>query len=477
MSYGDQTVRLLPEVILAVAGTLIMVLSPVVKRARTLGYLALTSLGLALFAAHFQFHHDNFGPAFSGLVISDAYGIFFRELFIIVAALAVLSSFDYLEREGIESGEYYALILLSVVGMGLMACSTELVMIFIALEISSISTYILTGYRRHDARSTEAALKYFLLGSFATAFLLYGIALIYGATGSTNLAAIRAAIPTANGPLVGMAAALMFVGLAFKVSGAPFQVWTPDVYQGAPTPVTAFMSAAPKAAAFAVFLRVFLSGLTPAAGYFWLLWTCAVLSMFVGNLAALVQGNIKRMLAYSSIAHAGYILAAFTSRSEMGVAAAMFYLAAYSIMNIGAFLVVALLSGLGEERLSLTDYCGLGRRQPVLAACLTIFLLSLIGIPLTGGFFGKFYIVTAAVAAGLPGLAVIVMINSAIGAYYYLRVVVALYMEEAEQPMAAVALPAASIAVLLFTVVGVFYLGVFPSQVLTWASQAGNIFK
>jgi NADH-quinone oxidoreductase subunit N len=477
MSYGEQTVRLLPEVILSVAGTLIMVLSPVVKRARTLGYLALGSLALALFSAHFQFHHDNFGPAFSGLVVSDPYGIFFRELFIIVGALAILSSFDYLEREGIESGEYYALILLSVVGQGLMACSVDLVMIFIALEISSISTYILTGYRRHDQRSTEAALKYFLLGSFATAFFLYGIAILYGATGSTNLAAIRAAIPQANGPLVGMAAALLFVGLAFKVSGAPFQIWTPDVYQGAPTPVTAFMSAAPKAAAFAVFLRVFLGGLTPAAGYFWLLWTCAVLSMFIGNLAALVQGNIKRMLAYSSIAHAGYILAAFTARSEMGVAAAMFYLAIYSVTNVGAFLVVAHLSGLGEKHLSMSDYAGLGRRRPVLAACFTVFLLSLLGVPLTGGFFGKFYIVTAAVAAGLPGLAVIVMINSAIGAYYYLRVVVAMYMEGAENPAAAIAAPAASVAVLVFTVVGVFYLGVLPSQVLTWASQAANIFK
>ncbi len=478
MSYLDQTLHLFPETVLAVAGTLIMVLSPTVKNARWLGRIALFALVLALFGSHVSYHHGEYmGSAFDGLVTNDAFAILFRQLFIIVAALAVLSSFDYLKREGIETGEYYALILFSVVGQGLMACSTDLVMIFIGLEISSISTYILTGYRRHDARGIEAALKYFLLGSFATGFLLYGIALVYGATGSTNLAAIRAAIPQANGPLVAMGAALMFVGMAFKVSGAPFQVWTPDVYQGAPTPVTAFMSAAPKAAAFAMFLRVFLTGLTPAAGYFWLLWGCAVLSMFVGNLGALMQSNIKRMLAYSSIAHAGYVLAAFTTRSAMGGAAAIFYLAVYSVTNVGAFLVVAHLAGKDESTVAISDYRGLGKRHPVLAACFTIFLLSLLGVPLTGGFFGKFYIVTSAVAAGLPGLAIITMINSAIGAYYYLRVVVTMYMEDAESPAATPAVPASGTLVLIFTVIGVFALGVFPTMVLEWASQAADILK
>jgi len=476
MTYGEQTIRILPEVILAVAGTLIMVLSPIVKRARTLGYLALVSLGLALFAAHSLWFHETADHVFSGQIYNDIFSLFFRCLFIVIGALVILSSFDFLEREGIETGEYYALILFSVVGQGLMACSVELVMIFIALEISSISTYILCGYRRTDSRGSEAALKYFLLGSFATGFFLYGIALIFGATGSTNLIEIHAKIPEASGPLLGLATAMMFVGLAFKVSGAPFQVWTPDVYQGAPAPVTAFMSAAPKAAAFAIFLRIFLSGLTPAAGYFWLLWACAVLSMFIGNLAALVQGNIKRLLAYSSIAHAGYVLAAFTARSEMGVAAAMFYLAAYSVMNIGAFLVVGHLAGAGEKHQEIGDYRGLGHRHPVLAACLTVFLLSLTGIPLTGGFFGKFYIVTALIAANLPGLAVIMMINSAIAAYYYLRVIVSMYMEEPEA-LPLTALPAAAAVVLLLTVFGTLYLGTFPSQVLAWAAQGANILK
>jgi NADH-quinone oxidoreductase subunit N len=477
MTMTDQTMRILPEVILAVAGTLIMVLSPIVKRARVLGYLALLSLGIALGAA-FGIAGDS-GTAFSGQILNDGFGIFFRVLFILIGALVILTSFEYLEREGIETGEFYALVLMSVVGQGLMACSVELVMIFIALEISSISTYILCGYRRADPRGVESALKYFLLGSFATGFLLYGIALIFGATGSTNLHEIRTMIQQVNGPLVGMAAALMFVGLAFKVSGAPFQVWTPDVYEGAPTPVTALMSAGPKAAAFAIFLRIFLSGLTPEANYFWLLWTCAALSMFVGNLAALVQTNIKRMLAYSSIAHAGYVLAAFTARSVLGVTAAMFYLAAYCAMNIGTFLVVTHLSGQGETQLSIRNYRGLGRRRPMLAACLTVFMLSLIGIPLTGGFFGKFYIVTAIIDARLPGLAVIMMINSAIAAYYYLRVVVTMYMEDQAEADAqpATALGAAAAAVLVLTLGGVFYLGISPDRVLTWAAQGANIFK
>jgi NADH-quinone oxidoreductase subunit N len=435
----------------------------------------LFSLAVALGAAFSLSGYS--GYAFSGQVMNDGFSIFFRVLFILIGALVIMTSFEYLEREGIETGEFYALVLMSVVGQGLMACSVELVMIFIALEISSISTYILCGYRRTDSRGSESALKYFLLGSFATGFLLYGIALIFGATGSTNLFAIRAAIPQVNGPLVGMAAALMFVGLAFKVSGAPFQVWTPDVYEGAPTPVTALMSAGPKAAAFAIFLRIFLGGLTPAANYFWLIWTCAVLSMFVGNLAALLQTNIKRMLAYSSIAHAGYVLAAFAARSTMGVAAAMFYLAAYCAMNVGAFLVVAHLSGEGEKHLAICDYRGLGHRNPLLAGCFTLFQLSLIGIPLTGGFFGKFYIVTAIVAAGLPGLAVIMMINSAIAAYYYLHVVVAMYMEDDATAEPTAILGTAATAVLLVTIGGVLYLGVSPSQVLTWASQGANIFK
>jgi NADH-quinone oxidoreductase subunit N len=475
MSYLDQTLRVLPEAILSVFGTLVMVLSPLVKRPRTLGYLALAGLVLALGGAVWLANHQ--GPAFGGQILSDGFSVFFRALFILIAIAVVCGSFDYLERDGLESGEYYALVLLSVVGQGLMAAAAELVLLFIALEISSLATYVLAGYRRGDPRSAEAALKYFLLGSFATAFLLYGIALVYGATGSTQLPEIRAALSRGAPALVGVATALMFVGLAFKISSAPFQIWAPDVYQGAPAPVTALLSAGPKAAAFAVFLRVFITGLSPDGGYFWLLWFSAALSMFVGNLAALVQGNIKRMLAYSSVAHAGYVLVAFSARSESGVAAALFYLCAYAVMNVGAFMVVAHFANTGEKYVDIADYCGLGRKHPALAACLTVFLLSLIGMPLTGGFFGKFYIVTAAVHARLTGLAVLAVINSAIAAYYYLRVIVAMYMEEGADDVPVLRLPAAAALVLLATVAGTFYLGVFPSQILDWATRSAASFR
>src|SRR5437879_2081094 len=267
-----------------------------------------------------------------------------------------------------------------------MVTANELIMIFIGLEISSIATYILAGYLREDRRGNEASLKYFLLGSFATAFLLYGIAWIYGLTGSTNLAAIRGVLSSRDlapsGMLVGFSAALMFVGLGFKVSGAPFQIWAPDVYQGAPTPVAAFLSAGPKAAAFAVFLRIFMTAFEPI-GPSWqkLVWISALLSMTIGNFAALLQANVKRLLAYSSIAHAGYVLVALASRSDAGTAAAMFYLAAYAFMNIGAFAVVSHLSGKGERYQSVDDFAGLGRKQPLNAGMLTIFLLPLIGVP------------------------------------------------------------------------------------------------
>ena len=308
-------------------------------------------------------------------------------------------------------------------------------MVFIGLEISSISSYVLAGYLRDDKRANEAALKYFLLGSFATAFFLYGVALIYGSTGSINLSAVRVFIsgPDAPSPVfIGLAAALMFVGLAFKVSASPFQIWAPDVYQGAPTPVTAFLSAGPKAAAFAVFLRIFMTAFEPMSAPWqpWVFGVSALLSMIVGNFAALLQSNVKRMLAYSSIAHAGYVMVALTARSEIGTSAAMFYLAAYAFMNIGAFAVVSHLSGKGERYQSVDDFAGLAQKQPLTAAMLTIFMLSLIGVPLTGGFFGKFYIFKAALESHLVLLTVLGLLNSAVAAYYYLRILVMMYMHE-----------------------------------------------
>jgi NADH-quinone oxidoreductase subunit N len=315
-------------------------------------------------------------------------------LVITVGILTVLPAYRFLARQEAETGEFHALLLFSIAGQCLMAAANDLIIIFIGLEISSIASYILAGYLRDDKRANEAALKYFLLGSFATGFFLYGVAVIYGSAQTINLSAIRTFItgPDAPNPLfVSLAAALMFVGLAFKVSASPFQVWAPDVYQGAPTPVTAFLSAGPKAAAFAVFLRIFLTAFEPIGrGWEPLVWLSALLSMTIGNFAALRQSNIKRMLAYSSVAHAGYVLVALTARSEIGTAAAMFYLAAYAFMNMGAFAAVSHLSGKGERYQAVEDFAGLAKKQPLTAAMLTIFLLSLIGVPLTGGFFGKF---------------------------------------------------------------------------------------
>src|SRR5258708_5731981 len=313
--------------------------------------------------------------------------------------------------------------------MALMSSAVELVLIFIALEISSISTYILAGFRRHDASSAESSLKYFLLGSFATAFFLYGVALIFGATGSTNIDDISRTLLA--GPvelLVYVAMALMFVGLGFKVAAAPFHIWTPDVYEGAPAPIVGFMSTAPKAAAFAVLLRVVF--VINAPGRYWLIWIAAALSMTLGNIGALVQNNVKRLLAYSSIAHAGYLLVAFAAAPDLGTSAAMFYTAAYAAMNVGAFAVVGHFANAGERYVTLEDYEGLRRSSPLLAATLTIFLLSRISIPMTGGFFAKFYVFSAAVKAALILLSIIGVLNSGVGAYYYLRIIVIIYMLE-----------------------------------------------
>ena len=301
--------------------------------------------------------------------------------------------------------------------MVLMSSAIELVLIFIALEISSISTYILAGYRRRTAGGTESSIKYFLLGSFATAFFLYGVALMFGATGSTSIDEISLALGTGHVPgiLAFMAVALMIVGLGFKVASAPFHVWTPDVYEGAPAPVVALMSTGPKAAAFAVMLRVLFA--TTSTGWYPLIWVSAALSMTIGNFGALMQNNVKRMLAYSSIAHAGYLLVAFAAQNDLGMSAAMFYTATYAAMNVGAFAVISHIGSTGERYVTVDDYAGLGRRSPLLAFTLTVFLLSLIGIPATAGFLGKYYVFTAAIsghAGSLIWLAIIGVINSAV---------------------------------------------------------------
>lgn len=473
--------RLLPEVVLTAFGLLVMLADVFLPRGqkRLLGTVALvgTLTALATVVAQAARPDLAYGLAFNRLVVIDSFSLYLRFVVISITALTLLASFRFVERENLPRGEYYALLLFGTVGMGLMAAANELILIFLALEISSIATYVLAGCHRSSLRSNEAAMKYFLLGSFATAFLLYGVALLFGATGSTFLPVIAAQLrsPHAHGNLALMGMAMVFVGLGFKVATAPFQVWTPDVYEGAPTPVTAFLSAGPKAAAFAAFLRIFFVAFDPARDtWFWLIWACALLTMFVGNLGALLQTNIKRMLAYSSIAHAGYILVAFAARNELGIAAVLFYLVAYALMKLGAFSLVSHVSA-SEAGESIDAYAGLHTRQPLLAACLTVFLLSLIGIPLTGGFLGKFYLFTAAVQANLVGLVVFGVINSLLSAGYYLRVVKVMYMDApaaAAPPLAPV--PPSLAFVLALTAFGTIYLGVLPGVVMRFAAPSAR---
>lgn len=464
--------RILPEIVLSLFGMLIMVLDPLVDERRSqrlLGPIALIGSIAAIASALYQSQFPGLG--FWGMVKVDAFSTFFHVLITAIAAVAILSSYEYMEVQRIRAGEYYALILFGAVGMCLMSSAVELVLIFIALEISSISTYVLAGFRRRAAISSEASLKYFLLGSFATAFFLYGVALMFGATGSTSIAVIAESLRSNQIPLLAyVGVAFMFVGLGFKVAAAPFHVWTPDVYEGAPAPVVGFMSTAPKAAAFAVLLRLMFE--VNAPGRLGLIWVAAALSMTLGNVGALVQQNVKRLLAYSSIAHAGYVLVAFAALPNNGIPAVMFYTASYAAMNVGAFAVVSHMAGAGERFVTLDDYAGLGRRSPLLAATLTIFLLSLIGIPMTGGFFAKFYVFSAALQANLVGLTIIGVLNSAVGAYYYLRIIVMMYMREAREEVPATPVPPALGAALAISVAATLYLGLLPGRILEYASRS-----
>ena len=467
-------VRIAPELVLSAVALLVMLLEPVTPlgRKKVLGWVALTGVVVAGITS---FGSARFGgSAFSASISSDAYSTFFTNLLLAIAGLTLLGSISYLERDAADHGEFYALILMATAGAAFMVASTDLIMVFIGLEISSISTYILAGYKRGELPSNESSVKYFLLGSFATAFLLYGIAFVYGLTGTTNLDVVREILVNSHpafGPqLLWLAVLLMFVGLAFKVSVAPFQIWTPDVYQGAPAPVTAYLSTAPKAAAFAVLVRILVGsfGHAPAIGpvVFWLLWISSVLTMCVGNLAALWQSNIKRLLAYSSIAHAGYVLVAITAGGADGTSAMLFYLAGYALMNVGAFILVAQLAGTGERRVEIADFTGLAWERPGITACLTVFMLSLAGFPATVGFFAKFYVFRSAIHAHLVGLTVIALLNSVVSVYYYLRLIVAMYMGEGKTEVSEAPLPAALGFALGVSLVGIFYLGLFPSSLL-----------
>ncbi len=480
----DDILRVLPELIWCSFGMFSMLLQPFVKNRHFFTVLALIG-AIGGTAAAFVAGATP-GAGFYGLIQSDVFSFFFRLLVGVVAVLVIMASDSYLDRENLPHAEFFALVLFATAGMGVLSSAHELLTAFIGLEMSSISSYILAGFRRDSMKSSEASLKYFLLGSFATGFFLYGIALVYGATGTTNLSRMDDADPGSS--LLRLGLSLILIGIGFKIAAAPFQIWTPDVYEGAPTPVTALFSAGPKAAAFALLLRIFAS--VPAATHFWFwaFWVLAILTMFAGNLGALLQTNVKRLLAYSSIAHAGYILVAFAAVTFMSndlnggatpaSAAVLFYLLSYALVKIGAFTIVSEIGGAGEKNLSLDDYAGLAQRQPFAAATLSLFLLSLLGLPVTAGFFGKFYIFKAAVNSHLIWLAVMMGVNSIIGAYYYLRLIVVMYMKEGSaEAMAApvVRFPVAVNVVLAITAIGTVYFGLFPNQVLNFILQPNLI--
>jgi NADH-quinone oxidoreductase subunit N len=422
----------------------------------------------------------------AGSVAADEFALYFQALILVVGMVAVLLSPSYLRETGIDRGEYYALMLFSIVGMMGLVSALELVAVFVALEIMSVAVYAMAGLQRDRERSQEAALKYFITGSFSSAFLLYGIAVLYGLTGRTALVQIADALrggtvsPLAGTPAAASALALvgtafLLVGFGFKVASVPFHMWAPDAYEGAPTTVTALMAAGVKAAAFGAFLRVFLQALPGLAGK----WqpavaVLAIVTMIVGNLSALAQGNLKRMLAYSSIAHAGYLLTALVAAPGLGTEAILFYLVTYALVNLGGFGVFAALTRAGREPLTLSDMAGLSERRPLLAAALTVFLVSLTGVPISGGFVGKFYLFNAAVSAGYTHLAIIGMLMSVVSAYYYLRIVVAMYMGEPQgedtwSPIGG----GAALALGLSTAV-VLVLGIYPGPLMNWARIAAR---
>ena len=412
---------------------------------------------------------------FGRMIVVDNYSTFFTIIFIVGTILTTLLSVGFAARMGFDIGEYYALLLFTTVGMIMMAQGLNLITIFLGLEILSISLYILAGMQRQRFASIEASLKYFLLGAFSSAFFLYGVALTYGATSSLDLEEIARAVgqvSLTSKPLLLIGVGLMLIGFGFKVAMVPFHVWTPDVYEGAPTSVAAFMSVGAKVAGFAAFVRVFSLSLQPLApDWTQLLWVFAVATMVVGNVVAIAQSNIKRLLAYSSIAHAGYVVVAMVASSDLGTSSVLFYLLVYTFMNLGAFGVVLALGHQEEEVLMIDDFAGLGRRAPALAAAMALFMFALAGIPPTAGFVGKFYIFSAAVQSGYVGLAVIGVMTSLVSVYYYLRVVVVMYMreQEGEIPLAPQSVPA-NVA-LMIAAAATLALGLFPNAFMAAASH------
>jgi NADH-quinone oxidoreductase subunit N len=412
-----------------------------------------------------------------GVVLADNFSLFVNVTLAIVGMLTILFSSQVIQREGLPAGEYYTLTLFSIAGMMLMASATDLLVIFLALEILSIAVYVLTGIRRTDPAGTEAAFKYFLLGAFSSAFFLYGVAFAYAAVGSTRLDMVTQAIAahaTSGGNImIWLAVGLLLVGFAFKISAVPFHMWTPDAYQGAPTVVTGFMSTGVKAAAFAAFVRVFLSSFEPLRGeWVTVVWWIAVATMVLGTVVGVAQSNVKRMLAYSSIAHAGYMLVGLVAGNAVGKAAILYYLLAYAVTNLGAFGVTALVATRDRPNGDLRDFAGLWHSRPLMAGLMTVFLLSLGGFPPTAGFIGKWYIFSAAVQRGDYGLAVIGVLTSVVSVSYYFRIIVMMYMAERKPEFEPPQLTATGAAALSLAAAGVFYLGILPTRVIDIASRS-----
>lgn len=495
-----------PELVVCVAAVVVMLVDAFVRPSQRwiTGGIALAGLIVAAVGSIFLWVNGTpSADAFNGMIVLDELRLGFTLIFLLVSALTLLLSTVWVENERLPAGEFHSLLLFATVGMMLMASGNDLVIIFLGLEILSIATYVLAGFRRDDIRSNESSLKYFILGSFSSAFLLYGIALVYGATsiaepgpggrlsrivaGTTNIAEIASRINDAQYPaLLYAGAAMMLVGFGFKIATAPFHIWTPDVYEGAPTPVTAFMAAGPKAAGFASFLRVFVFGLpfvvsasSSSAGSLRQAWVStlvvmAILTMTIGNVVAIVQNNVKRMLAYSSIAHAGYALVGFVAagaatdplQRNAAITAVTFYLLTYAVMNIGAFAVVQMIARSGDRRTAIEDYSGIGFESPVLAFSLSLFMLSLLGMPLTAGFIGKIMVFGAAIDQGYYVLVVIGVLNTAVSAYYYLRLIIVMFFGERITAWTAPRIPAGVAVTLALTVLGVLYLGVFPGRLI-----------
>jgi NADH-quinone oxidoreductase subunit N len=485
-----------PELIVGVAGVIVMMVDAFARREQRwlTGTLSIISLFLALITSIWLWTAwPAQRSAFNGMIVLDELRLSFTLIFLIVSLLTILIASIWIETEKLPAGEFHSLLLFATCGMMLMASAGDLVIVFLGLEILSIATYVLAGFRRTDIRSNESSLKYFILGSFASAFLLYGIALIYGATatanlpGTTNIATIASRLDQSlYPPLLLAGAAMLLVGFGFKIATAPFHVWTPDVYEGAPTPITAFMAAGPKAAGFASFMRVFVFGfpfataVVSTSAYAHKAWVgalaiMAVLTMTVGNVVAIAQNNVKRMLAYSSIAHAGYALVGFVAAGaastpedrSAALSAVAFYLLTYAIMNMGAFAVITLIARRGDQQTTVDDYNGIGFASPVLAFSLSLFLLSLLGMPLTAGFMGKIFVFSAALKQGYTWLVVIGVLNTAISAYYYLRLIIVMFFRERTGTWEVPRIPASVAIALLLTILGVFYLGLFPGRVFS----------